>query len=138
MCGYALGKYLEKRSVEKGQFYQDLRKYVSQLKENIGGRNLEIDSYNSSFASNSSRIFADYLMAGKIKCRLSDTQKNNLNEFFGSLDCVSSEQLSAHIEYYEKVLLEDLRYVQEKEVARAAVYGKVGALIGAIIGILFM
>ena len=82
--------------------------------------------------------FSDYLTNGKCKCKLSKNQKKNLLDFFGNLDCVSSVQLSEHLDYYGKILEDDCRQVTEKEASRAGVYGKLGMLLGAMLGIMLM
>ncbi len=138
LCGYLCGKYIEKRILDKNNFYQDLRKYISLLKENVAGKQLELDKFNRNFSENCSKVFAEYLNDNKLKCKVGAAQRKNLEEFFGNLVCVSSEQLSNHIEFFEKVLSEDIKFVKEQEVAKSSVYSKVGALIGAIVGILLI
>ena len=41
-AGFAVGKFVEKRILEKGQFYQDLTTYMSLLSDNVNGRQLEL------------------------------------------------------------------------------------------------
>lgn len=138
LAGFALGKLIETKIGEKGKFYQDLTSYVSLLKDNVLGRQLEIASFNQEFAANSSKMFADYILNGKVKPHLSKTQKNNLSAFFDNLDCVSSQALVEHINYHGKVLESDAQNVLQGEVAKASVYSKLGMLIGAMIGILLV
>lgn len=138
LCGYFIGKYLEKGVSRKGAFYQDVRRYAVGLRENVTGRQLELDKFNSEFTQNCSADFAEYIESGKVKCRLSHNQKKNLADFFGNLDCVSSQQLSEHIDYYGKILEDDCKQVTEKEASKAGVYGKIGMLLGAMLGIMLM
>ena len=44
--GFALGKFLERRTIEKGKFYQDLTTYVMLLKYNVTCRQLELSGFN--------------------------------------------------------------------------------------------
>ena len=138
LCGYCIGKYIEKCIAVKGLFYQDVRRYTVGLRENVTGRQLELDKFNGEFTQNCSAAFADYLTNGKCKCKLSKNQKKNLLDFFCFLDCVSSVQLSEHLDYYGKILEDDCRQVTEKEASRAGVYGKLGMLLGAMLGIMLM
>ena len=138
LCGFACGKYIEKRIKRKGEFYNDLTRYVMLLKINVEGRKLEISRFNEEFSSQCSAIFADYLLDGKIKCSLNAMQKGNVTKFFDNLSCASSEELDKHIEYYSAVLGSDAKQVNEGEVAKASVYVKLGVLFGMMVGIVLM
>ena len=138
LCGFACGKYIEKRIKRKGEFFTDLSRYVMLLKINVEGRKLEINSFNEEFSSQCSQIFADYMRDGKFKCSLSPMQKSNVNKFFENLSCSSSEELSKHIDYYSALINADAKQVTEGEVAKATVYVKLGILFGMMVGIVLM
>ena len=137
LCGFAVGKYVEKRVKRKGEFYNDLTRYVMLLKVNVEGRKVELADFNREFTSQCSSVFADFIDGGKIACSLSGVQKDTVTKFFGNLSCSSSEELSKHIEYYNTVLAADSKQVTD-EVAKASVYVKLGILFGLMVGIVLM
>lgn len=138
LAGFALGKFLERRIGEKGKFYQDLTMYVALLKDNVLGRQLELEKFNAEFIQNCGSTFKSYIQNGSVKNRFSKAQKANLDKFFGNLDCVSSQALVEHIDYYGKILSEDAQAVLKNEVAKSSIYSKLGMLLGAMLGILFV
>lgn len=137
-AGFAVGKFVEKRILEKGQFYQDLTTYMSLLSDNVNGRQLELAKFDGEFAQNCGRAFAAYLLNKEFKVHLSKAQKANIARFFANLDCVSSQSLVEHINYCSKTLTADCQNVLQNEVAKASVYAKLGMLLGAMVGILFV
>lgn len=136
--GYAIGKYFQRRAYDKGKFYQDLTAYLTLMKDNVTGRQLEMMAFNHEFAKSSCQSFADYIVNGELKIGLSKAQKENLIAFFGNLDCVSSQVLVDHINYHGKILTDDAQTVLQKEVVRSSIYSKIGMLLGAMLGILFV
>ena len=138
LCGFACGKYLEKRVKRKGEFYNDLTRYVLLLKINVACRKLEIGKFNDEFSEQCSPIFKDFLFDGKIKCSLNAIQKSNLTKFFDNLSCSSSEELGKHIDYYTVLINADAKQVTEGEVAKASVFAKLGILFGMMVGIVLM
>ena len=138
LIGYLLGKYIERKIFDKGKFYQDLTSYVMLLKDNVNGRQLELSSFNLEYSQGSGKIFSDFLLNNNLKSHLSKTQKDNLTAFFSKLDCVSSQALIEHIDYYGKILNDDAQNVLQNEVAKSSIYAKLGMLLGAMVGILFV
>ena len=138
LCGFALGKYLERRIKRKGEFYSDLNRYTALLKVNIEGRQVELSTFNSEFASNCSLTFREYLQNRKLKCSLSSVQKNDVKNFFDNLDCASSQELTKHIDYYSTLFAAEGKQVSEKEVAKSSIYVKLGILLGVMVGIVLM
>lgn len=136
--GFALGKCFEKGINEKGRFYQDATRYAASLKENVVGRQLEIARFNNDFGKTCGKAFAEYLADGKVKVRLTKLQKDNLSAFFDNLDCASSQELVQHLDYHGKLLTDETKNVLDKEVAKAAIYSKLGMLLGAMLGILLV
>ena len=137
LCGFALGKYIERRVKHKGEFYNDLVRYLTLLKINVEGRKLELPDFNADFAKQCSSNFAEFMRTGKLKCSLNSLQKSNLNKFFDNLSCASSSELYKHIEYCVGVIGNDAKQI-ENEVAKASVYVKLGLLLGLMVGIVFM
>ena len=138
LCGFACGKYIEKRIKRKGEFYNDLNRYVMLLKINVEGRKLEIAHFDEEFAGQCSNVFAAFLKDGKIRCSLKAVQKESISKFFDNLSCASSEELAKHIEYHSAVLGEQAKQVLNGEVAKASVYVKLGVLFGIMLGIVLM
>lgn len=138
LAGFALGKFVERKVAEKGKFYQDLTSYVALLKDNVSGRQLELTNFNKQFSQNCCKAFCDYITLGELKIRLSKVQKVNLTKFFDNTDCISSQALVEHIEYHGKILKDDAQKVMLDEVAKSTIYAKLGMLLGAMLGILFV
>lgn len=136
--GFAIGKYIENRINEKGKFFQDAARYTATLKENVSGRQLELAKFNAEFCKNSSKSFGEYLASGKIKHRLSKSQKDSLTAFFDNLNCASSQELIQHLDYYGRLIGDEAKNIQDKEVAKSSIYSKLGMLLGAMLGILLV
>ena len=137
LCGFACGKYLEKRVRRKGEFYSDLQRYITLLKVNVEGKQVELSDFNEEFCQNCSVAFSQYVQEGKIKCAFSSVQKSNVESFFDNIGCVSSEELIRHIDYYKAVFETDAKKISE-EVSKASIYAKLGILLGVMIGIVLM
>ena len=137
LCGFACGKYLEKRTRRKGEFFSDLQRYLSLLKVNVEGKQVELDLFNEEFCQSSSETFCQFVNGGKIKCSLSSLQKNNVNSFFDNIGCVTSQELIRHIDYYKAVFESDAKKISE-EVSKASIYPKLGILLGVMVGIVLM
>ena len=138
LCGFACGKYLERRVKRKGEFYNDLNRYLTLFKVNVEGRQVELSTFNSEFVANCSNTFREYLQNGKLKCSLSAMQKSDVTNFFDNLNCVSSQELTKHIEYYGALFSAEGKQVSEKEVAKASIYARLGILLGVMVGIVLM
>lgn len=136
--GFAVGKFIENQFRSKGRFYQDLTRYLSLLKDNIRGRQLELDKFNAAFASTCSRPFCDYLTSGKFHLKLNKSQRDHVEAFFNNLNCTSSQALIEHIEYYGKILSDEAKFVWDNEVVKSSIYTKLGMLLGAMLGILLI
>lgn len=137
LCGFASGKYLEKRIKRKGEFYSDLQRYVTLLKVNIEGKQVELDCFNEEFCISSSDVFSEFLLEGKIKCALTSSQKSNVVAFFDNIGCVTSQELTRHIDFYKAVFDTDAKKIYE-ESTKASIYAKLGILLGVMIGIVLM
>ena len=137
LCGFACGKFLEKRTRRKGEFYSDLQRYITLLKVNVEGKQVELDDFNKEFCKNCSDSFCQYVQEGKIKCAFSNSQKSNVTAFFDNIGCVSSQELIRHIDYYKAVFEADTKKITE-EVSKASIYAKLGILLGVMVGIVLM
>ena len=137
LCGYICGKYLEKRTKRKGEFYNDLLRYVTLLKVNVEGRQVELSDFNGEFCNNCSESFRQYVQEGKTRSAFSDLQKNNVDTFFNNIGCVSSQELIRHIDYYRVLFEADGKKISD-EVSKASIYTKLGILLGVMVGIVLM
>ena len=137
LCGFACGKYLEKRAKRKGEFYTDLQRYISMLKVNVEGKQVELDTFNEDFCQNCSEVFRQFICERKYKCAFSSLQKSNITGFFDNIGCVSSQELLKHIDYYRVVFESDAKSIND-EVAKASIYSKLGILLGVMVGIVLM
>ena len=137
LCGFACGKYLEKRVKRKGEFYFDLQRYVTLLKVNVEGKQVELSAFNEEFCQNCSETFCQYIQENKVKCALSPLQKSNVAGFFDNIGCVSSQALIRHIDYHKAVFEADAKNISS-EVSKASIYTKLGILLGVMVGIVLM
>ena len=137
LCGFACGKYLEKRTRRKGEFYSDLRRYVDLLKVNVEGKQVELSAFNDEFCQNCSEVFCHFIQENKIKCALSKQQKSNVTSFFNNIGGISSQELIKHIDYYKVVLDDDAKKISD-DVSKASIYAKLGIFLGVMIGIVLM
>lgn len=137
MCGFALGKCALIRVKCKSEFYDDLERYLTLLKINIEGRQVELSVFDRDFATNCSNIFAEYLATRKLKCSVSSIQRNNLNNFFSNLDCSCSQQLTKHLECYNMIFTSDISVARD-EAKKGSIYPKLGILLGVMVGIILI
>lgn len=138
LLGFVIGKYIERRIRTRGEFYCDLQKYLSMLKTNIEGRQLELEHFNDDFCCRCSEVFREYLKNDKIKCRLTSIQRSDVANFFQNLGCVNTMELNKHIDYYSVLFASEGKLINEGEVTKATLYPKLGILLGVMIGILLI
>ncbi len=137
LCGFALGKYLEKRIRDKSSFYADLNRYISQFKVNIDGRQVELQTFNAVFCQSCGTTFGEYLMGNKLKCRLSNTERKTVKDFFDNISAVSSDELKRHLEYYSDIFAAESKRISE-EAVKSSIYAKLGILLGVMAGIILV
>ncbi|MCM1395424.1 MAG: hypothetical protein NC132_04845 [Corallococcus sp.] len=116
--------------------YLDLLKYIAALKLNVNGRQVELEKFNADFCVNCSGAFSAALCQNKFPRMKSDKRKT-VQDFFANLNCASGNQLLQHLEFYESQLRPDAEQCAQSA-AKSAVYVKIGMLLGAMIGILFL
>ena len=116
--------------------YVDLMKYIAALKINVDGRKLELQKFNADFTKTCSSVFASALQGGKLPYVKKDKRKN-IEDFFSSLNCVSGSELVTNLTFYETQLKPDADDAMTAA-KKSSVYVKLGLLIGAMVGILFL
>ena len=137
LCGFAVGKYLEKRIRNKNSFFVDLNKYIASFRINVDGRQLERDLFNAEFSESCGDGFREYLKGGKLKCKLSAPEQKEIKDFFENLGEVSSVELKKNLDYYSYVFSEKSKLIAEQS-NKASVYVKLGILLGVMAGILLI
>lgn len=136
LAGFLLGLYLQRRVARTNEMYCDLSRYISALKLNVTGRQRELADFNAEFAAACGAVFKDCLIGKKFP-RFNAQQKKRLEEFFDNLDCSGSEQLLQNLDFYAKQFEPDM-HASADALKKSSVYVKLGLLLGAMVGILFL
>lgn len=138
ISGFCIGKYFQGRIAKRGDFYKDLRRYLETLRLNVTTRQVEIGDFNNNFVTCCSNTFSSYIVNKEYQVKVSSSEKTEVENFFSSINCVSSVELLKNIDYYTKIF--DSKYNGEilLEIKKASLYPKLGILCGVMIGILFL
>ena len=136
LAGFLLGLYLQKRVARQTEMWNDLARYITSLKLNVTGRQKELADFNAEFLSGCGATFSDCLVKQKYP-KVSAQQKKRLDDFFASLDCAGSEQLLQNLDYYAKQFESDVKDSGDA-LKKSSIYLKLGLLLGAMLGILFL
>lgn len=129
-----LGKYCKRRLTERCAALCDAARYAQALKANVEGRQQQMTQFTEQFCMTASQPFCN-IVQGKYGC-LKGTEKAVVAELFAKTQYSSAEELSYTLsEYGERLraLAGEARIQAEK-----TVYPKVGLLLGAMAGILFL
>lgn len=136
LCGFLAGRYFQKKSLRRNDLLSDVSKYLSALKLNVTGKQLELKKFNEGFLESCSKTFCEFLTEKKFPA-LNALQKKRIEDCFSNLDCVSGEQLLQHLDFYAKQFEADVKDCAEAA-KKSSVYVKLGLLLGAMAGILFL
>ena len=136
LAGFFLGLYLQRRVTRLNDMWNDLSRYISTLKLNVTGRQCELANFNAEFVGSCSATFRECLVEKKFP-KLNAQRKKRLEDFFAALDCTGSEQLLQNLDFYAKQFEPDLKESNEA-VKKSSMYVKLGILLGAMVGILFL
>lgn len=137
LCGFCVGLFLQRRQTEQVAFLTDLTNYLSLLRVNVDGKRLPLPQFDSQFCQRAGESFKQYLCGNK-SVPLSATDGKIVASFFDGLKCNTGAELVRHIEYYQQVFAQvSARYLQNAEKQRG-MYIKLGVLLGAMIGVLFV
>lgn len=134
--GFLLGRVVQKQAIARSELFADAVKYAELFQMNVLGKRLEVAKFNANFLEDCTEPFKNYLSKNG-GCKLSPQQKKHLENFFQNLDCTSGEVLLQHLQFYEKVFRDDWNVCKE-EAAKSALFVKLGLLLGAMVGILFL
>lgn len=138
LCGFLLGRAIQRNVAQKCDFYKDLSRYVDLFKINVTGKQIELAQFNANFAENCSNVFSQYLSVGKFPMRLATREKQDIAVFFDGVASFGSAELIKHLDYYSNIFARISKSAMEVELKRAALYSKLGILLGVMIGILFI
>ena len=135
-AGFLIGLYLQKRVAKTNQMWNDLARYITALKLNVTGRQKELADFNLEFAGTCGETFRECLLSKKYP-NLKPPQKKRLEEFFANLDCAGSNQLLENLDFYAGQFEVDLKDSADAA-KKSSIYIKLGILLGAMVGILFL
>lgn len=138
ICGFLLGKAVQRSILQKCSFYKDLARYADLFKINVAGKQIELAQFNANFSDGCTQPFARYLLDGKFPVGISASEKRDVNSFFEGIAKYGSAELVKHIDYYCGVFDKYFKSATETEFRRAAIYPKLGILGGVMLGILFI
>lgn len=136
LVGFLLGIVVRKQVVSSAELFSDAVKYVELFRLNVSGKRLEVTQFNAEFLQDCSESFGRYLEKREGR-RMSSQHKKHLQEFFDNLDCASGEAVLQHLDFYEKIFREDWDACRALA-TKSSLYVKLGLLLGAMIGILFL
>lgn len=137
LCGYVIGKYIERQVRAKAAFFADASRYVSLFGINIDGRQLDVTAFNKEFVENCSESFANFLQIRNAPWRLSNAEKQQLRWIYEGLGAMSSDELKKQLDFRSVFIAEQNKKYSE-QASKASVYPKLGVLLGAMAGILFI
>ena len=137
LSGFCVGLFLQRRKTEQVLFLRDLTNYLSLLRANVSSKRIPLPGFNEQFSAQCSKGFAEYLSGSKT-LPFPKNDATQINAFFDGLSCTNSDELLKHIDYYEKIFarLSSVYFDQaDKQKGR---YVKLGVLLGAMVGVLFL
>lgn len=137
VCGFFVGKFLEKRSAQKKIFYSDMLRYIDQFAFNVKNMQKELGVFDNEFSRDCSEVFRAYLKESKFLFRISKSSKTALADFRKDLNCISSEELLKRLDYYKGIFSAEFNAVCD-EYKKSAIYSKLGILLGVMVGILLI
>lgn len=136
LCGFCVGLFLQRRERDNVTFVEDLLRYIDLLRVNIDTERKSLAAFDSEFVARCGKQFSDYRSGtggapGKRTGKLAD-------DFFdGVVACNNSQQLAKHLDYYKAVVAAQLAEMSCGG-KRKGLYVKLGLLLGAMVGLLFL
>ncbi len=137
ICGFLFGMFFKRRALNRNFFWTDLTRYIAQFQINMNGRQMEVMKLNEEFTANCSSVFAGYLSDRKTACYMTKRERTEVDQFFNGLNAVSSDELKNHLEYHAYIFSEECKVVSD-QMKKSAVYPKLGALLGVMVGIVLI
>lgn len=136
LCGFCVGLFLQRRERDCVAFVEDLLRYIDLLRVNIDTERKSIAAFDSEFVTRCGKPFADY-RTGTGGAPSKSTGKLADDFFDGVVACNNSQQLAKHLDYYKAVVAAQLAEMSDGG-KRKGLYVKLGLLLGAMVGLLFL
>lgn len=137
LCGFCVGLFLQRREKDCMTFVEDLLRYIDLLRVNIDTERKSLAVFDSEFISRCGKQFSDYHRSGTGGAPSKRTGKLADCFFDGVVACNNSQQLAKHLDYYKAVVAAQLAEMSCGG-KRKGLYVKLGLLLGAMVGLLFL
>lgn len=135
--GFCVGLFVDKRLKEQCVFVADLHRYALQLNANVLSLRQRLDQFDRTFASQCSASFSSFLLT-QTHLPLNKSDGAVVREFFDGLACNSCQQLSEHLRFYLQLFADMSARYAEQSKKQKGLYAKLGILVGAMTGLLFV
>lgn len=136
LCGFCVGLFLQRREKDCMTFVEDLLRYIDLLRVNIDTERKSLAVFDGEFISRCGKQFSDY-RSGTGGAPSKRTGKLADEFFDGVVACNNSQQLAKHLDYYKAVVAAQLAEMSYGG-KRKGLYVKLGLLLGAMVGLLFL
>lgn len=129
-----MGLFLQRREKDCVTFVEDLLRYIDLLRVNIDTERKSLAVFDSEFISRCGKQFSDY----RSGTGGAPSKRTLADDFFdGVVACNNSQQLAKHLDYYKAVVAAQLAEMSCGG-KRKGLYVKLGLLLGAMVGLLFL
>ena len=136
LCGFCVGLFLQRRERDNVTFVEDLLRYIDLLRVNIDTERKSLAAFDSEFVARCGKQFSDYRSGtGGAPCKRTGKLADDF--FDGVVACNNSQQLAKHLDYYKAVVAAQLAEMTCGG-KRKDLYVKLGLLLGAMVGLLFL
>lgn len=132
-----MGLFLQRREKDCVTFVEDLLRYIDLLRVNIDTERKSLAAFDSEFISRCGKQFSDYRSGTGGGAPNKRTGKLADEFFDGVVACNNSQQLAKHLDYYKAVVAAQLAEMSCGG-KRKGLYVKLGLLLGAMVGLLFL
>lgn len=132
-----MGLFLQRRERDCVTFVEDLLRYIDLLRVNIDTERKSLAAFDSEFISRCGKQFSDYRSGTGGGAPNKRTGKLADDFFDGVVACNNSQQLAKHLDYYKAVVAAQLAEMSCGG-KRKGLYVKLGLLLGAMVGLLFL
>ncbi len=136
--GLLLGLFLQRRERERSEFVKDLSNYVDLLRLNLDTKRRPIKEINKEFGEKCGKAFRAYLTDPTANIPTDKQLRADVVAFTQGLSCGSSAELAKHLDYYGKMFAELADKAEKEGKSKSGLFVKLGLLLGAMVGILFM
>ena len=117
---------------------KDLSNYVALLRLNLDTKRRPIKEINKEFGEKCGKAFRTYLTDPTAYIPTDKQLRADVVAFTQGLSCGSSSELAKHLDYYGKMFAELADKAEKDGKSKSGLFVKLGLLLGAMVGILFM